>query len=289
MKSLILAALLFAGSDPVADGLRLYQAGEYQAAAQAFSEALQRQPDSAKLHYNLALALWRAGQTAEAETHAEMAATLSGGKLAPLRDGLLGNLRFAAAQSKAEEDLKEALKLAKSARRFYQSGALLPSAAQPELRRNLERALLLQKELEEKLKEQEEKEKEEQKDKDKSKDDKDDKDKDEKDKDQKDKDKKDQDKKDQQKDGEQEDPQDGDAKPEPEPKPSEQEDKKEEKSGGQGKSEAPPPVPGEGDPDKELSQEERQHILRQLEGMEDDMQELRKKMRRRRAKVEKDW
>ena len=78
-------------------------------------------------HQDLALSLWRAGDATEAETVAEKAASLAAGRgrgYAARRDGLLGNLRYDAAQAKKAEDLKAALDLAQQAKTHYTRGAV---------------------------------------------------------------------------------------------------------------------------------------------------------------------
>ena len=118
---LVLSASVPAQADP--DPLELYRQGRFQEAARGFRKALERQKDDARLNYNLALSLWRLGDGDEAETKAEMAATLGG--LDALRDGILGNLRFQAALAKAEAgDLGTAVDLMTKARAHYQRGAL---------------------------------------------------------------------------------------------------------------------------------------------------------------------
>ena len=97
MRSVCIAALLvFCSASPGGEderGLGLLRQGDYVAAAAAFRAAIEADGPTAERSYNLALALWQAGQLDEAETAAEQAATLSDGALNPLRDGLLGPAR----------------------------------------------------------------------------------------------------------------------------------------------------------------------------------------------------
>jgi tetratricopeptide (TPR) repeat protein len=129
---------------------RLYAEGRYKEAAQAFRAELRSRPQDPELHYNLALALWRAGERDEAETAAEKAASLSAGKLAGLRDGILGNLRFEQSAAVEPTDLPRALQLAEQARDLYLAGASRERTP-GELVRNLERALRRIDELKQKL------------------------------------------------------------------------------------------------------------------------------------------
>ena len=66
MKSLLLALMLLAGGEQER-GLSLYAAGDYAGAAQAFRAALDEDPDNAEIAYNIALALWRAGDAEAAD------------------------------------------------------------------------------------------------------------------------------------------------------------------------------------------------------------------------------
>jgi tetratricopeptide (TPR) repeat protein len=159
MKLAFLTAFVLApwtGSDH-ARGLQLMQEGKFAEAAAAFRAAAEADPDNAELHYNLALALWRAGEPHEAEIAAEKAATLSDGRLAALRDGILGNLAMDEAASKRTAqppDLQGALVAAQRARDHYLHGAAVPQAP-TELARNLERALTLMADLEKEIAAQE--------------------------------------------------------------------------------------------------------------------------------------
>ena len=283
----------------------------------AFRKALESYPDDPKLHYNLAQALWRAGDLDAAETAAEKAATLGGPRLEGLRDGLLGNLRYDQARQMGEEKvdpkeqqgkLEAAIEKAGQARRHLQRGALALETDErgsgAQLMRNLERTIQLQKKLKKQLEDlkKEQKKKDDKKD-DKKKDDKKDQKNDKKKSDDKDKDK---DKKDDKK------PDDKDKKPgkdQPEPKP---EDKKDDKKDGESKKQepkpkpsekdgeeekrkpqkpkAPPPaVPGEFDPNKELTPEQKRKLMQRLKAMEELMMKLRADRKAKRPKVKKDW
>ena len=187
MQTSLLCWLVLSAPGVLAQGLELYREGRYQESARAFRKALEAEPLDARLNYNLALTLWRLGEGDDAETKAEIAATLG---LDTLRDGILGNLRFQAALAKAEAgDLGTAVDLMAKARAHYQRGALRRGAG-PALARNLERAIRKQEELRKKLEEQKKKEEEQKKkeDKDKNKDNEQDtKDQDDKDQDKKEK------------------------------------------------------------------------------------------------------
>lgn len=127
----------------------LFDAEEFQAAAEAWAKAFEQDDENADLAYNLALARWRAGDPDGAETAAELAATLSGGRYAKLRDGILGNLRFDEARALLATDGggtgtgNLALKRAKEAVEHFRRGALACANDDPArgpLVRNLDRA-----------------------------------------------------------------------------------------------------------------------------------------------------
>ncbi len=161
LLGLVLAVLAPLSGDDHARGLQLLKEGKFAAAAAAFRAAAESDPTDPRVHYNLALALWRAGDAAEAELAAEKAATLSDGRLVPLRDGIFGNLRMSEAQGKLageQPDLQAALGAAQKARDHFLHGAAEP-AAPAELTRNLERALQLITEIEKKIEEQKKEEK----------------------------------------------------------------------------------------------------------------------------------
>src|SRR5690606_35948507 len=126
-----------------------------------------------RLHFNLAEALWRAGDPTAAETAAEKAAALSDGQLGALRDGLLGNLRYDEARALGDlegppaqtqtqppprpeagdpfERLERAIEKVGQARQHFVQGAIAlerqGAGDGAALRRNLERALLLERAL----------------------------------------------------------------------------------------------------------------------------------------------
>ncbi len=273
--SLLLTASLCA--DDHARGLKLLAEGKFAAAAAAFRAAAAAEPTDPRVHYNLALALWRAGDAGAAEIAAEQAATLSDGKLVPLRDGILGNLKMGEAQAALageQPDLQASLGLAQKARDHFLHGAA-EAGAPAELVRNLERALQLIAEIEKKLEEQE-KQDDEKKDDEKKDDGKDgdkkpgeDKPDDKKPDDKKDEEKKpdeqkgdeknqDEKKDDQQKPDDQKQqgkPEDKPPEPKPEekPKPEQQQDQKSEEGApdakpGEDKEEKPEPKPGADEP-----------------------------------------
>jgi hypothetical protein len=164
MPSIALVLAVAAAGDDHARGLQLLAEGKFAEAVAAFRAAIAEDQTNAELHYNLALALWRAGQAHDAEIAAEKAATLSDGELAPLRDGILGNTKMDEAQAKLSgdaPDLQAALAAAQKARDHFLHGA--SGEPLPELVRNLERALQLIADIEKKIEEQE-KDEEQQKD-----------------------------------------------------------------------------------------------------------------------------
>lgn len=80
------------------EGLKLYRAGRYAEAQAAFARALQAEPDSAELQWNLALAAWRAGDLVTAETAAEKYAAGSDEAAEDRHRGMLGAVRYAEAE-----------------------------------------------------------------------------------------------------------------------------------------------------------------------------------------------
>lgn len=282
--SLSLTASLHA--DDHARGLKLLAEGKFAEAAAAFRAAADAEPTDPRVHYNLALALWRAGDAGAAEIAAEQAATLSDGRLVPLRDGILGNLKMGEAQAKLageQPDLEAAFGLAQKARDHFLHGAA-QAGAPVELTRNLERALQLIAEIEKKI-DQQEKQDDEKKDDQKKDDEKKDEGKDgdkkpdeDKSDDKKPDDKKDDQKKDDEQKGDEKKPdeQKGDEKnsdekkddqkqqgkpedkppepkPEEKPKPEQQQDQKSEEGApdakpGEDKEEKPEPKPGADEP-----------------------------------------
>jgi tetratricopeptide (TPR) repeat protein len=180
MKILLLCAMLglSVGGDRER-GLQLYREGKFAEAAAAFRDAIAAEGDSAELQYNLALAQWRAGQLAEAETAVEKYAALAAAPRPDLHRGVLGAVRYdearalqsrgdgllGAAQAlqprsggtapsspSAEDPLavfEQALAKATQSRDYFVQGAA--SVPTPELLRNTERALRLIDELQKKI------------------------------------------------------------------------------------------------------------------------------------------
>jgi tetratricopeptide (TPR) repeat protein len=167
MKVLLLALLLSCAPDGDRErGLALYRDGKYAEAAAAFRAALVDDGDDAGLHWNLALACWRSGDLAGAESAVEKYAALAADARTDLHAGLLGALRFDEAKAlEAEADaamappaavpgatpppaaapadplpkLEQALAKAGQARDWFVKGAA--AAPAPELLRNTERSL----------------------------------------------------------------------------------------------------------------------------------------------------
>jgi tetratricopeptide (TPR) repeat protein len=165
MCLVLLAAVPAAGGDRE-EGLRLYKEGRYEEAAAAFQRAVAAEPESAELHYNLALASWRSGDLTTAEVAAEKYAALDEHARPDLHAGLLGAVRHEEAvqlQATVEDPapgeepkdpiagLKKALAKAKQARDYFVSGA--SERPSPELRRNSERTLKFIQDLERRIEE----------------------------------------------------------------------------------------------------------------------------------------
>ncbi|MFN9947425.1 MAG: hypothetical protein ACK56S_11300 [Planctomycetota bacterium] len=165
MKSIVLATLLalLPGGERER-GLQLYRDGRFAEAAAAFRAAVAEDGDSAELQWNLALASWRAGDLAAAETAAEKYAALAKDAQPALHAGLLGAVRHGEAQAlSAQADaaeaaagagqppaggaaatvplplLQQAQAKAVAARDHFARGAA--AAPSPELQRNFERSL----------------------------------------------------------------------------------------------------------------------------------------------------
>lgn len=73
------------------EGTRLFKAGDWAGAGKAFEAAAAQQPDLAEAHYNLAVALDRMGNRAQAKKHYITAANLAPGNKViwdspPMRD-----------------------------------------------------------------------------------------------------------------------------------------------------------------------------------------------------------
>ena len=175
MKALLLAACLLTlpGGDRE-KGLQLYGEGRFADAAAAFRSAIESEGDSADLQWNLALASWRAGDLATAETAAEKYAAMTKDARVDLHRGLLGAVRHGEAKLlEAEADtllggtppaaaadpaaqppqplpvLERALEKAVQARDHFVAAAAANGS--PELLRNVERALRYVEELQKKI------------------------------------------------------------------------------------------------------------------------------------------
>jgi tetratricopeptide (TPR) repeat protein len=150
-------------------GLQAYREGRFAEAAAAFRAAIEHDGDSPELQWNLALASWRAGDLAAAETAVEKYAAASKDARVELHAGLLGAIRHAEANAlEAQADaaaaapppaaapqpaapaapadpgdplplLEQALAKATQARDHFVRGAT--AAPTPELQRNTERTL----------------------------------------------------------------------------------------------------------------------------------------------------
>jgi len=177
MKTLLLAVCLFAaGGGEREQGLQLYAEGKFAAAAAAFRAAIEHDGDAADLQWNLALASWRAGDLAAAETAAEKYAALDRHARTDLHRGMLGAVRHGEAQAlEAEADalsqgagappamtgepdaappdplplLEQALAKARQAKDHFVAAAA--AKATPELLRNTERTLRYIDELQKKI------------------------------------------------------------------------------------------------------------------------------------------
>jgi tetratricopeptide (TPR) repeat protein len=281
-KLLLLACLCATGGGDREQGLELYRDGKFAEAAAAFRAAIEHDGDAADLQWNLALASWRAGDLAAAETAAEKYAALATDARVDLHRGLLGAVRFAEAQAREAEAetllqgggapptapadpeaappdplpvLQAALAKAKQAKEHFVAGAA--AKATPELLRNTERALRYIDELQKKIDELEKQREQQPKDDKQDQNDKDDK------QDGKPEDKQDQ--KDDQQDGDQKDqqgesgePKPGEPQAPPEPKPKDDAGKPGEPKPGSepkddqepkpGEPEPPPPDPKQGEP-----------------------------------------
>ncbi|MGE3174752.1 MAG: tetratricopeptide repeat protein [Planctomycetota bacterium] len=168
--------------DPGA-GLQQFRDGDYAAAAKTFEAAVEQQPQSPELLYNLAVARWHAGELDAAEDAAGRYAAAPGGGRADLYHGLRGNIRFERAKQLGQRGVaalggaigsaltgaeqaedpttlfRNAIEQAMKARDEFVRAASVPDAA-PSVLRNAERALRqlewLEKLLEEAKKQQQE-------------------------------------------------------------------------------------------------------------------------------------
>lgn len=187
-----LLAPFAAAQDGLQAGAQLYDQGKYGEAAAVLRQAEGHAQESPELQYNLALASWRAGDLAAAETAIEKYAALSKASRVDLHAGLLGAVRFDEARLlEASADaaaaggvggpagvpagapagasppspppdplplLEQALVKARQAQAHFVRGAVAAESA--ELRRNVERSLryvaALQKKIDELKKQREE-------------------------------------------------------------------------------------------------------------------------------------
>ena len=352
MKTLLLCAcLLTAHGGDREKGLQCYREGRYAEAAAAFRAAIASEGDSADLQFNLALASWRAGDLATAETAVEKYAAMAGDARTELHAGLLGALRHEEAKLReAEADaliansgqpnaapnaapnappqdpmplLEQALQKAEQSQDYFLRG--VKAKATPELQRNVERSLRtieeIEKKIEELKKQRKEQKDDEKKDGEKKPDDKnkqkqdDEKDREKPDDQKKGGDDKSEPDKEQKKQNEKQDPQQpegkGEEKPEPkagepqQPKGDEQKPQpkaEEPKSGDKPPSEQPEPkpaeqqdqkprtdAPGEAAEGKELTPEQTQRLLEQLENLDAKMKSFRARAKTGRRPVERDW
>ena len=339
MKTLLLCACLLAwpGGDRE-KGLQCYREGRYAEAAAAFRAAIASEGDSADLQFNLALACWRAGDLAAAETAVEKYAAMAGDARTELHAGLLGALRHEEARLReaeadaliagsgqpsvapdaAPEDplplLEQALQKAVQSQDYFLRGVKAKPA--PELLRNVERSLRtieeIEKKIEELKKQRKEQKDDEKKDGEKKPDDKNEQKQDDaKDREKKEGDDKSEPDKDQNKPGEKQEQSEGKGEEKPEPKAGEQQEQKgdeqkpqpkadESKSGEKPPSEQPEPkpgeeqkqradAPGEAAEGKELTPEQTQRLLEQLENLDAKLKSFRARAKTGRRPVERDW
>ena len=299
--ALLLAHLFALGNAQTvpANGAELYQQGKYDEAVKAFRQDTEQHPEAAAAQYNLALSLWRKGELLAAEEAIDRYAAMAGGGRGELHHGMLGNLRYEeakaleamgdapptkpappsspqpgqAAAKPAEQPspsqiYDQAIDKAKAAKSEFMR-AIAASATAAEVARNTQRSLQLIAELTKKRDEAKKREEEQKKEDDK------------KDSDKKD-DKKDGDKKDDKQDGEKP----GEERPEPkpeEPKPGEQQPPPKPE-----KAEPRNDAPGE-QPHGELSQEQKQRILSQLQQLDQQLQKIRMISRPKPKSGERDW
>jgi hypothetical protein len=119
-----------------------------QADVAALRDLAAARPEVPEVHYNLALAEWRAGDLAAAELAIEKYAALAAQPRADLHGGMLGAIRYAEAErllAAESPDLPAALKAAEAALDHFVRAAI--ARPTPELRRNAERTLRLLEEL----------------------------------------------------------------------------------------------------------------------------------------------
>jgi len=308
-------------------GLQLYHDGKFAEAVAAFRAAIAHDGDSAELQWNLALASWRAGDLAAAETAAEKYAAMAKNARVDLHAGLLGAVRHdeakafeaqagsppATAGGEPAPDplplLEQALLKATQARDHFVRGASANASA--ELLRNTERSLRLIEGLEQKIEELKKQREQQPKDESQPSDEKNDRKQDEKQdekSDQQQEQPKQEPQESKQNESKSEPPQkgEGEEKPEPqaaEPKPEPgQEPPKsgEQDRPGEGKPDeqhAEKPsgdgkrqdAPGEAAEGKELTPEQAQRLLEQLRELDKKQQAIRARAKTGRRAVERDW
>ncbi len=168
---ILLLAFLVAGGAELTAAVKSYREGRFKEALTAFRKAEQDAGNdaSAELLHNLALTALQAGELSVAEVAARKCAAIGGPQFEPLRDFLLGNVAyvhcekatFFALSPEAEPFAVDvAISHGETARDHWQRAAT-SRPDWPEARRNVERALLLLKALEQKQAELEEQRKKE--------------------------------------------------------------------------------------------------------------------------------
>ncbi len=288
---LILGFSLLTGSEDFVKGVTEFKAGRYEKAWSLLRGAEKAYGDRelpSALLVDLALAASKTQRFDEAEGYAERVAARDGA-LAYLRDQVVGAARLSSANKAAKEQdpkkLEVALTEVKRAIEAFGS-AILARPDAPEARRNLERALVLEKELEKKKKEAEDKKKKEDEKKDKNKKDKDSKDKDSKDKDSKEKDSK-------EKDPKKQDQKDKNKKDEDKEKDKEKDKKQQDKKKQENKKDPSKSSKSKGSPEKQqpmqLSPEEKKRMEKILEQYQQALLELKKSRAPKHQPGKKDW
>lgn len=136
-----------------------FDAGRFDEAFAAWRQLAAEAADQPERQYNLALAAWRAGQLDAARDAIEKYAALARTPRVDLHRGLLGAIAFDEAKAlaaaadtdpaQAQQSLADALAKATAAREHFVRGALGGGGAA--LRRNAERALRLEQELQKRL------------------------------------------------------------------------------------------------------------------------------------------
>lgn len=147
------------GPATVGQARQWFDEGRFDAAFSAWRQLAAEAKDQPERQYNLALAAWRAGELDAARDAIERYAALARTPRTDLHRGLLGAIAFDEAKAKAAladadpaqapKSLAEALAKATAAREHFVRGALAGGGA--ELRRNAERALRLEEELQKRI------------------------------------------------------------------------------------------------------------------------------------------